>query len=251
MAIIGILAAIILPSLSKARDRAKMISCRANMKQIGQGLLTYAGESENMLPDWGCPGFTGGGAARDAVSQPCWHTHIYVYGYTDDDAVFVCPAAEEHMRVYAANEELELWRREPFGLQWGDWGAKAQPHVVAYMGWEDWSSWHRTSVDAHGEPRDDIDEVMWNRNYNPIGRAGEERLAMMYDGFDCYTSDGAYGINAWQWTGIHREHVASARHAGGGTRDGDYNILWLDGRVSSFTDTPIASTDNFNFNRFE
>jgi len=248
MAIIGILAAILLPSLGKARARAKMITCRANLNQIGKGLLAYAGEYSNLLPDWGALGFTGG-SAQDAPSQPCWHTHLYVYGYIDDEATFVCPAADEHMQVYAANKDKPVSQRQPIGLQRGAYGPLAQPHVVTYMAWEDWSSWHRTTVDSNGQPRQNIDQTMWKRNYNPIGRPGDERLAVMYDGYDCFTSDAAHGVNAWQWTGVLKDHVASARHPGGGTRPGDFNILWLDSRVSSYTDTPIV--DAGNFNRFD
>ena len=42
IAIIAILAAMLLPALSKARDRAKYISCMGNMKQISTAFNCYA-----------------------------------------------------------------------------------------------------------------------------------------------------------------------------------------------------------------
>ena len=42
IAIIAILAAMLLPALSKARDRAKSVSCMSNMKQIGTAFNCYA-----------------------------------------------------------------------------------------------------------------------------------------------------------------------------------------------------------------
>ena len=58
IAIIAILAAMLLPALAKARNKAYAINCISNMKQLGTSMSMYTGDHQGYLPptDSGAPG---------------------------------------------------------------------------------------------------------------------------------------------------------------------------------------------------
>jgi prepilin-type N-terminal cleavage/methylation domain-containing protein len=50
IAIIAILASLLLPALAEAKNRAKAIICRTNLKQIGMAAILYAEEYDDYIP---------------------------------------------------------------------------------------------------------------------------------------------------------------------------------------------------------
>ncbi|RRJ94377.1 prepilin-type N-terminal cleavage/methylation domain-containing protein [Opitutaceae bacterium TAV4] len=75
IAIIGILAAIIIPTVGKVRESAYRATCTSNMRQIFNGLLLYAQDNKNILPavseKW-----------APTLQQDTWGYHIWNYvGY--------------------------------------------------------------------------------------------------------------------------------------------------------------------------
>ncbi|MCM8768185.1 MAG: DUF1559 domain-containing protein [Candidatus Omnitrophica bacterium] len=53
VAIIAILAAMLLPALSKAREKARQAVCMNNLKQLGIALMMYTNDNEEyLLPSW-------------------------------------------------------------------------------------------------------------------------------------------------------------------------------------------------------
>ena len=74
IAIIAILAAMLLPALNKARDKAKAISCVGNLKQMGQGWFLYLNDNDDVVPT-AYPQTAGGSGSwrtwfcRDGIGQ--------------------------------------------------------------------------------------------------------------------------------------------------------------------------------------
>lgn len=79
IAIIGILAAILLPVLAESRNRARIISCISNVKQLSLASHLYADVSghNGMFPDNG--------------SSACQSMNLLYDGYVPDYKVFICP----------------------------------------------------------------------------------------------------------------------------------------------------------------
>ena len=80
VAIIGILAAMILPALGSARDKARISRCKGNLKQIGTTIRMYfIEEPDAYLPDF----------STDTAMSP---SHIWVSTMTISSDILTCPA---------------------------------------------------------------------------------------------------------------------------------------------------------------
>ncbi len=142
IAIIAILAAMLMPALAQAKERARQINCLSNLKQNITGYLMYADDHEGYMPfhhgagdvywSWGKTGRTKAGHAvlrEDIVKD---------YGIGDD--AYVCPNDKELIRLkndpgsnfYTLGRTSYYYRVTVPGVMYsGDWRDEARrPRVT-------------------------------------------------------------------------------------------------------------------------
>jgi prepilin-type N-terminal cleavage/methylation domain-containing protein/prepilin-type processing-associated H-X9-DG protein len=113
IAIIAILAAMLLPALGKAKDRAKGISCNSNMRQIALAFMQYAGDYDDRLP----PLNSGNWNGRIVPNQ--WWFNIldsckYLPSTSMSNHIWRCPAVTDN--------EILPGVTAYFGVPWEGYG---------------------------------------------------------------------------------------------------------------------------------
>jgi len=110
VAIIAILAAMLLPALSRAREKARSTLCMANLKQIGLAYAFYFEDYDERLPNF-------------SASSPYWPTLLWIY--YKNTRILGCPS-----------DKVKSYKMTSLG-QKGTWPAytpTGYPEGLSYLG---------------------------------------------------------------------------------------------------------------------
>jgi prepilin-type N-terminal cleavage/methylation domain-containing protein len=125
IAIIAILAAMLLPSLSQAKEKGRSVRCVSNLRQLGQATMLYAGDNDDALPwshrNWVAPSSAAEVANYFDPSAPDFRTNAYwqlVIYLGDNDGLWQCPSAPEEQRTIVPGNKGPLlgYMGNPFAI---------------------------------------------------------------------------------------------------------------------------------------
>ncbi len=143
VSIIAILASMLLPALSKARNMARKASCLNNMKQVGLVLALYGGDFDGMLPsgrsEWRREYVKVAWWARGDYNGPTGLGICVREGYINEPDTFYCPGRDSGDRY--TRYGWGAWSN--FGSSWAE--TSYQVATSSYSSNENfnYAKWHR------------------------------------------------------------------------------------------------------------
>jgi len=222
IAIISILAALLLPALSGAKERAKSIVCLANLKQIGVALTLYSDDHEDeLIPAEYSKSFSATGEGWPTILYntqylPAERSSTF-YDVAPGNSVFRCPAGLP--AVYSFNPAS---RDDPEG-------AKAWPYPGDRKGKkfyiDCWYGINGSTGCSNVWPFTRVTLDNGTTHLNTMSSVRATRMPSIFDGF---------------WIQNGKDERINARHL----KNTRSNLLFFDSHAESFDTFKIPSVND-------
>jgi prepilin-type processing-associated H-X9-DG protein len=130
IAIIGILASLLLPALSRAREMGRRAVCKSVFRQQLTGIGLYAGDNNGAL----LPGYRRANRPNDVVNDETWMLNPETFESQRDDylggvdAMFACP---NQAKAYVPNSSYAAWLPDG-NLFPGKWLESGTPYMLGF-----------------------------------------------------------------------------------------------------------------------
>ena len=210
IAIIAILAAMLLPALSAARERSKVAACLSNLKQIGYYFPMYTSDNAGYYPN--------------ALK----HNNVGTRDQTWNDAIML-----NYMKPDTKLNSKNLidgghWENSQFRCPSFD--AKITGSANVHYGY---NYWH---LGAHRYTYMKVDSTCWpsgthNKTANVSALDNPSNTVAVADSIrhDVTPKTGTYWLNSEYKASGSSAHVVDSRHGAGR----DYNVAWADGHATT------------------
>ena len=200
IAIIGILAAILIPVVSSVRESARASKCVSNLRQIGMAFHAFAADNQDRFPGL----FYNG--------QPS-HPLLQLLEYADDPEVFICPSDPEP---------------ENYNFYYNGGHGSINRNVLGNHGYGRHNPFDRGASYTFAE-------FIFDRS-GPGGmgqvEAAQLRISQIQDhSLFGIAADGSWAPNGWWWYG-NQATIDRQLHWGHPREGVDVNFLFADGHVS-------------------
>lgn len=227
IAIIALLLSIMLPSLRKVKESARLLVCKTNLRSIHAAVVMYADDHSGKVTDPRGDTTTGPDPRPNPLvtwqgftyDRWCRKWYLRFYDYLETPEVYVCPSWNE---------------RE--GTQYIVYTVGTEYYYVTYTANE-----YVFSARDREEPGSAMRKAHeWKYTELAAGATANSPIALLFaDGF--YEFNGWGDWKPWQWSG----NAEQAPNAGRGSyrHDGKANFLVADGQVGTLDADDVYAWD--------
>ena len=245
IAIIAILAALLLPALSRAREKARQATCKANMNNLGRAIILYANDYKGMYVPFSCERTHpyNRWSSSDDGARRYWHHILMDMGLVSKDlsrgSTVACPSRQNAPLGFGYNRHFLFFDRstdtavsEPKGR------APTQRRVKIA---------HKTIV--LGENGQYTSQMTRSKTYPNVGDfPGTQGADGPHDEDGTQDYESSYDLTSLLIIAVRREddgvtplgdldsRIPEGRH------DGSCNVLFLDGSVKSWTASQFSGS---------